>query len=81
LQTGQSAMSYITGYSSDASSYDMIVENQKTGVGVEQTGDQPISRINFWSIRTTACPEAYVHIKVAPGQTAHWTIRYRFYAK
>jgi hypothetical protein len=81
LQTGQSASSLITGYSSDATSYDFVVENRKTGVGVEQTGDQPISRINFWSIRTTICPEAYIHLKIAPGETARWTIRYRFYAK
>ncbi len=80
LETGQSSQSVLTGYSGDASSYDFIVENRKTGVGVEQTGDQPIARINFWSIRTTMCPEAYVHIKVAPGETAHWTIRYRFFA-
>jgi len=81
LETGPYAMSLLTGYSSDPSSYDFIVENRKTGVGVEQTGDQPIARINFWSIRTTICPEAYIHIKVAPGETAHWTIRYRFFAK
>jgi hypothetical protein len=81
LQTGQSTMSFLTGYSSDASSFDITVENRKTGVGVEQTGDQPISRMNFWSIRTTICPEAYIHIEVAPGETARWTIRYRFYAK
>jgi hypothetical protein len=80
LQTGQTAMSLLSGYSSDASSYDIVVENRKTGVGVEQTGDQPISRINFWSIRTTVCPEAFVHLKIAPGETARWTIRYRFYA-
>ncbi|HEX4756714.1 MAG TPA: hypothetical protein VH308_01990 [Terracidiphilus sp.] len=81
LEKGQSAASFLTGYSADASSYDLVVENRKTGVGVEQTGDQPISRMNFWSIRTTICPEAYVHLKIAPGETAHWTIRYRFYAK
>jgi hypothetical protein len=81
LQAGQSASSVITGYSIDVSSYDFVVENSKTGIGVEQTGDQPISRINFWSIRTTICPEAYIHLKIAPGETAHWTIRYRFYAR
>ena len=81
LQTGESSMSFITGYSSDVSSYDFVVENRKTGVGVEQTGDRPISRINFWSIRTTICPEAYIRVKIAPGETASWTIRYRFYAK
>ena len=81
LQSGESAAGALTGYSSQASDYDFIIENRKTGAGVEQTGDLPISRLYFWSIRTTLCPEAYVHIKVAPGQTAHWTIRYRFTAK
>jgi hypothetical protein len=81
LQSGESAASALTGYSAQASDYDFFIENRKTGAGVEQSGDQPISHLYFWSIRTTVCPEAYVHIQVAPGQTAHWTIRYRFYAK
>ncbi|MDR3739606.1 MAG: hypothetical protein P4L40_11370 [Terracidiphilus sp.] len=81
LEAGQTSASYLGGYSDDASSYNFVVENRKTGVGVEQTGDRPISRINFWSIRATICPEAYVHLKIAPGETAHWTIRYRFYAR
>jgi hypothetical protein len=81
LEPGQSAFSFLTGYSKSPSDYDIIVENQKTGVGVEQTGDMPISRFNFWSIRTTICPEAYIHLVVPPGKTVHWNIRYRFYAK
>jgi hypothetical protein len=81
LQTGQSAFGFITGFSNDVSDYDITVENQKTGVGVEQTGDTPISRVNFWSIRTTICPEAYIHLIIPPGESAHWTIRYRFFAK
>jgi hypothetical protein len=81
LQGEQYVESYLTGYSSSPSDYDITVENQKTGVGVEQTGDVAMSRFNFWSIRTTLCPEAYIHLSIAPGQTAHWNIRYRFYAK
>jgi hypothetical protein len=81
LQTGESAASSLTGFSNRVSDYDFMVENKNTGVGVVQSGDLPISSIFFWSIRTTICPEAYIHLKIAPGQTAHWTIRYRFYAK
>jgi len=44
-------------------------------------GDLPISSMYFWSIRTTICPEAYVHLKISPGQTTHWATRYRFYAR
>jgi hypothetical protein len=81
LQPGQYVESYLTGYSASPSDYDIVVENTKTGVGVEQTGDNPISLFNFWSPRTAMCPEAYHHLVIAPGQTAHWSIRYRFYAR
>jgi len=81
LKPGQSAYSFLTGFSNSVSDYNITVENQRTGVGVEQTADVPISRFNFWSIQTTICPEAYIHLVIAPGKTAHWNIRYRFYAK
>ena len=79
LQTGETAQSILTGYSNQASDYDFFVENRNTGAGVEQSGDLPISHLNFWSIRTTICPEAYIHLNIAPGHSARWTIRYRFY--
>lgn len=73
--------SYLSGYSNNSSDYDFTVVNKNTGVGVEQTADVPIAQLNFWSIATTICPEAYVHLNVAPGQSTEWTIRYRFFAK
>jgi hypothetical protein len=81
LETGQSVAGSLTGFSSKISDFDFFVENRNTGVGVEQSGDIPISSMYFWSIRTTICPEAYVHLKILPGQAAHWTIQYRFYVK
>jgi hypothetical protein len=77
----ESVYSYLTGYSSDPANYDFITQNLRTGVGVEQTSSSPISLFNFWSIRTTICPEAYIHVKAAPGETASWSIRYRFFAR
>jgi hypothetical protein len=81
LQPRQSVTSYLTGFSNRVSDYDIKVENQHTQAGVEQTADVPMSQLNFWSIRSTICPEAYIHLTIPPGKTAHWTIRYRFYAK
>ena len=81
LQTGEAVASSLTGFSSNLADYDFFVENRSTGVGVEQSGDLPISSMYFWSIRTTICPEAYVHLKISPGQTTHWATRYRFYAR
>jgi hypothetical protein len=81
LQPRQSVTSYLTGFSNSTSDYDLRVENRRTQIGVEQTADVPMSQLNFWSIRSTICPEAYIHLNIPPGKTAHWTIRYRFYAK
>jgi hypothetical protein len=81
LETGQSTFAAITGYSDRPSDFDFVVENTNTGIGVEESGSLPLSRVFFWSIRTTICPEAYGHVKVEPGQTVRWKIRYRFYAK
>lgn len=81
LQGSEFVYTHLSGFSNAVSDFDIRVENRKTGVGVEETGDMPLSRVVFWSIRTTVCPEAYVHPKIAPGETAHWSIRYRFFAK
>jgi hypothetical protein len=75
----QSAQSNLTGFGSDPKDYDISEENTKTGAGVRQTCDRPLVRINYWSIRSTACPEAYIHIKIDPGETFTWKISYEFY--
>jgi hypothetical protein len=79
LQRGQTAQSELKGFGATAADYDIRVENSKTGAAVRQRGDRPISRINFWSIRTTLCPEAYVSMKIEPGQEFKWNISYEFY--
>ena len=72
---------YLTGYSDKVSDYDIRFEDTETGVGVEQTSDSPISRMYLWATPRTVCPEAYIAIHVAPGQTQKWTIHYRFFTK
>ncbi len=78
LQPKQTVNSVLTGYSDKVSDYDFTVENRRTHVGIRQTADHPLSHLNFWSIRTVVCPEGYIHLSIAPGQTARWTIRYTF---
>jgi hypothetical protein len=79
LQPGQTVQTQLKGFGPTARDYDIRLENRKTGAGVRQTGDRPISKINLWSIRTTICPEAYIDLAVAPGQTSSWRITYEFY--
>ena len=70
----------IEGFSTDPKDFDIRIENKKTGAGVRITGDRPLWRINFWSIRTTVCPEAYVEVNADPGKEASWRLTYDFYA-
>ena len=80
LQPREAASAWLEGFGSSAADYDIRVENRKTGAGVRQRGDRPISKLNFWSIRTTVCPEAYVDLTVEPGRETEWRIAYEFYS-
>jgi len=80
LQPGrQSVFAQLSGFGGEPKDFDIRVENRKAGAGVRVTGDQPLWKIMFWSIRTTVCPEAYVNMKVEPGREAHWRLLYDFY--
>ena len=80
LLPGQAPQSNLTGFGASVRDYDIRVENRKTGAGVRQTSDHPIGKINFWATPQTVCPEAFIDLKVAPGQAASWKISYEFYA-
>ncbi len=76
---GESVFTEIEGFGTTAADYDFKIENRKAGAGVRIIGDRPLSKVVFWSIRTTVCPEPYIDIRVAPGEETSWKIRYEFY--
>lgn len=55
-----------------------LVRNLKTGAAVEFKGDAPITRMVFWAVERAACPEPFIDIHLAPGQSQKWSSRYRF---
>ncbi len=73
------AVSPLTGYGTTAADNDFRIENRKTKAGVRIIGDKPIVKFVYWSAAATLCPEPYVNIKVGPGETVTWSIRYEFY--
>ena len=81
LAKGEQAYSILQGYGNNAKDYDIQIENQKTGAGVRIKSDRPLSKLVFWASSTIACPEPYIHIKIAPGEVFNWEISYEFYAK
>jgi hypothetical protein len=75
LQTGETVAADLSGFGP----FDMRIENRKALAGVHIASTQPLTKLYFWSIRTVACPEPYVHIVVAPRATIKWQIRYDLY--
>lgn len=75
LQKGQSVYGEFEG----GDRYDVRIENREAGAGVHVSGDRPVSKLVFWSIRSTLCPELYIDLAVNPGAETKWTYTYRFY--
>jgi len=61
------------------SDYDFTVTNSKTGFGQRIRADQPVAKINMWSISTTYSLEPYIAIALKPGESKRWTYTYDFF--
>jgi hypothetical protein len=70
----------VTGFGATASDYDISITDPKTKAGVRMQGDQPITRINIFSIDTTQSVEPYIGIELAPGAEKRWRYTYTFTA-
>jgi hypothetical protein len=79
VKEGESVTSPISGFSTQVSDYDFKVTNTKTGFGQRIRADQPLSRINFWSIRTNVSWEPYIAISLKPGESKKWTYTYNYF--
>ena len=79
LEGAECYQTSFSGFSSDAKDYDIRIENKKVGAGVHITGDRPLSRFGYWSIRTVMAAEPYVDINIEPGQEFTWKITYDYY--
>lgn len=80
LKAGESVLTLLEGFGRSSKDYDILIENRNTGAGVRLVGDHPLSKVQFWSIRPTLCPEPFIKLRVEPGKTAKWSSRYRFLA-
>jgi len=70
----------VKGFSTtDASEYDLRIENRNTEAGVHITADKPISSMYFWTAPKSICPEPFIHVLVEPGKSFSWSIIYKHY--
>jgi hypothetical protein len=76
---GESLFTPVSGFGPTPQDNDILVENVTAKAGVREIGNRPLSDFNFWTIRSTVCPEGYIHMRIEPGKTFTWKITYRFY--
>jgi hypothetical protein len=79
LEGAECYQASFTGFGADAKDNDIRIENKRTGAGVRITGDRPLIRFGYWSIRTVVAPEPYIDISIEPGQQFSWTYTFDFY--
>jgi hypothetical protein len=70
----------VTGFGAAASDYDIAITDSRSGAGVRIEGDQPITRMNIFSIDTTQSTEPYIALDLAPGAQKRWRYTYTFTA-
>ena len=75
----ESVYAVLHGYGDSAADYDIRLENHITGAAVRIRADRPFSKLVYWGSVKTLCPEPYIHVSVAPGETFSWTLYYDFY--
>ena len=77
LADGEVVSLPVTGYGSGTAD-SVISVDVASGRGVTIAGDRPLSRVFFWSIRSTLAVEPYVRVEVQPGETTRWSWLYRY---
>ena len=54
------------------------LQNLDNGLRVDSACDRAMDYAVFWSNPEVSCLEPYIPLRLAPGQTACWTLSYRF---
>ena len=54
----------------------VTVRNTAGGAGIRITGDRPPLRWVLYGARLALCPEPFVAVRIAPGETMTWSSRY-----
>lgn len=79
LEGAECYQTSFTGFGPDARDNDVRIEHKTLGAGVRITGDRPLSRFGYWSIRTVVAPEPYIDLAIEPGREFTWSYTYDFY--
>jgi len=55
------------------------LEHGKSKVGISESFDFPVQKINIWGTTHVVSPEIFYMISIKPGETTHWERKYCIY--
>jgi len=76
LVGARSFFAELSGHSGQVSDHRFKLRHVPSGVTIECRGTSPLSKMNFWGMGSTICPEPYTQIDVDPNQKFEWTLDY-----
>lgn len=73
-----SAWASLGGYSGSADLNRFTIENTTRAASIVAAGDQPLSKFEFYAVSSVICPEPYIRMNAAAGQTTSWRTVMKF---
>ncbi|MCP4194172.1 MAG: hypothetical protein GY768_26475 [Planctomycetaceae bacterium] len=80
VEPGRQIFTLLTGFGSGLDDSAFSIENRKIAAGVRSRWDRPIEKMQYWSPRTTLCPEPFLKLNVESGHSDRWSNQYTFYS-
>ncbi len=77
---GTSLWTLVEGWPNTPAANQVTVVNENTKVGLRITTDRTPSKWVVYGEATGLCPEIFIPVKLAPGETMGWASEYRFVA-
>jgi len=80
LKKRDSVAALINGFDGRRQHHRFVVEDLRSSASAEIIGDQPLTRLGLWSIRSVLAVEPFIQLTVRPGESVGWTQTTKFFA-
>lgn len=78
IPDGKAVFSPLTGFGGAFTDNQVAVCCRPAGLELRISGDRPVTRFHFFAAPEAICPEPFVELRLAPGQTETWEHCYEF---
>ncbi len=76
LVGSRSFFAELSGHKNQVADHQFQLRHAPSGVTIACQGDSPLSKMNFWGMGSTICPEPYTQIQLRPDETFEWNLAY-----